>query len=102
MKCAAEWANTGRLSHDKKVALLKEYLVLLFHTVMPWGSVSNHSIPPHLEVFEMLPCYWQAGPSGHCAEASVGLHAEEGRARGVPPGHDGSTVQELSLLRAFA
>jgi len=35
VKCAAEWANSGRLSHDKKVALLKEYLVLLFHTVMP-------------------------------------------------------------------
>ena len=35
VKCAAAWANSGRLSHDKKVALLKEYLVLLFHTVMP-------------------------------------------------------------------
>ena len=35
VKCATAWANSGRLSHDKKVALLKEYLVLLFHTVMP-------------------------------------------------------------------
>ena len=35
VKCAAAWAKAGSLSHDKKVALLKEYLVLLFHTVMP-------------------------------------------------------------------
>ena len=33
--CASAWAKAGSLSHDKKVALLKEYLVLLFHTVMP-------------------------------------------------------------------
>jgi len=35
VKCATEWANSRRLSHDKKVLLLKEYFVLLFHTVMP-------------------------------------------------------------------
>ena len=35
VKCAAAWAKAGSLSHDKKIALLKEYLVLLFHTVMP-------------------------------------------------------------------
>ena len=44
VKCAAAWAKAGSLSHDRKVALLKENLVLLFHTVMPpdvshsWGS----------------------------------------------------------------
>ena len=35
VKCARAWADAGRLGHDAKVALLKEYLVLLFHTVMP-------------------------------------------------------------------
>ena len=35
VKCAAAWAKAGSLSYDRKVALLKEYLVLLFHTVMP-------------------------------------------------------------------
>ena len=35
VKCAEAWAKAGSLSFDKKVALLKEYLVLLFHTVMP-------------------------------------------------------------------
>jgi hypothetical protein len=35
VKCAEAWANAGSLAHAPKVALLKEYLVLLFHTVMP-------------------------------------------------------------------
>lgn len=35
VKCAEAWSKARTLSHDAKVALLKEYLVLLFHTVMP-------------------------------------------------------------------
>jgi len=35
VKCARAWADAGRLGHDARVALLLEYLVLLFHTVMP-------------------------------------------------------------------
>ena len=35
VKCAHAWANAGNLAHDAKVALLKQYLVMLFHTVMP-------------------------------------------------------------------
>ena len=34
VKCATAWAKAGALPHDKKLALLKEYLVILFHTVM--------------------------------------------------------------------
>ena len=34
-KCQAEWEKSRSLPHDKRVALLKELLVLLFHTVMP-------------------------------------------------------------------
>ena len=35
IKCAAAWAKAGSLSYNAKLTLLKEYLVLLFHTVMP-------------------------------------------------------------------
>lgn len=37
VKCAAAWARAkaGTMQHHNKLALLKEYLVLLFHTVMP-------------------------------------------------------------------
>ena len=35
VKCATAWANAGALPYEKKLTLLKEYLVLLFHTVMP-------------------------------------------------------------------
>ena len=36
VKCIAEWnAKKGSLDHTGKMALLKELLVLLFHTVMP-------------------------------------------------------------------
>ena len=35
VKCEEAWAKAGSLSHDKRVALLKELLVLQFHTVMP-------------------------------------------------------------------
>ena len=35
VKCAHVWATSSSLSHSARVALLKEYLVLLFHTVMP-------------------------------------------------------------------
>ena len=45
VKCANAWANAGALSHDKKVALLKEYLVMLFHTVMP-PDVRFTLLPP--------------------------------------------------------
>ena len=35
VKCAAAWAKAESMQHAAKLALLKEYLVLLFHTVMP-------------------------------------------------------------------
>jgi hypothetical protein len=35
VKCASAWAKAGSMEYNSKLALLKEYLVLLFHTVMP-------------------------------------------------------------------
>ncbi len=35
VRCAEAWARAQSLPYDDKVALLKEYLVLLFHTVQP-------------------------------------------------------------------
>jgi len=36
VKCADAWAKAGELSHEKKVALLKEYLVTP-HGFQPWS-----------------------------------------------------------------
>ena len=48
MKCAHAWADSRRLPHDAKIALLLEYLVLLFHTVMPRALLfTQTSAPPH-------------------------------------------------------
>ena len=35
VRCEEEWSKAGSLPHDKRVALLKELLVLQLHTVQP-------------------------------------------------------------------
>jgi hypothetical protein len=50
VKCADAWAKAGSLSHEKKVALLKEYLVMLFHTVRLYGLTSILLDTPTVEL----------------------------------------------------
>ena len=46
VKCAAAWAKAGSMEYNAKLALLKEYLVLLFHTVMPPDVRRGTPTPP--------------------------------------------------------
>ena len=101
LKCARAWADAGRLGHDARIALLLEYLVLLFHTVMP-PDVRPRTFAPLARtlrrVAPSLVPFWRAA-RGHRPQAALGLHAEEGRAGRVPPRHDAGALQELALLR---
>ena len=82
VKCIAEWkSKKASLDHAGKLALLKELLVLLFHTVMPPDRVGigESRLPPPTTPAYPIPLFLVCS-----SQAQVGSDAEKGCTRGLP------------------
>ena len=75
VKCATAWAKAGSMEYNAKLALLKEYLVLLFHTVMP-PDVRPWDTDPASPCYLSHCCVCSLAAGGDRQEAQMGCHSQ--------------------------